>query len=92
MMLFQKHHIRDEENLSILESLGLIRYVIVSFPLRVQYREQVQAEVHYHHLTLLGVEFCEVCSKPRVQDLEKVSEASRKKNLKHRDLLFDIVR
>jgi hypothetical protein len=70
--------IQDEENLSILESLGLIRYVVIKTVVHAKRRFQVS--VHYHHLTRLGVEFCEVCSKPRLHELEQIDEASGRKN------------
>lgn len=70
--------IQDEANLSILESLGLIRYVVIKTVVHAERRFEVS--VHYHHLTRLGVEFCEVCSTPRLRELEQISEASGRKN------------
>jgi hypothetical protein len=72
--------IRDEANLSILESLGLIRYVVIKVTVHAE--SQFQVSVHYHHLTQLGVEFCEVCSKPRLHDLQQIDNASGQRNVR----------
>jgi hypothetical protein len=74
--------IRDDEDLSILESLGLIRYEVITFTVPVG-EEKITYEVsaHYYHLTRLGLEFSKVCLKPRIDELEKVDAISRQKNL-----------
>lgn len=82
--------IRDEANLSILESLGLVKHVCVDLKIRLNRSGYSTLEVstYYHHLTLLGVEFCNVCSKSRVSELEKVDEISRKQKVE-RDRIFE---
>ena len=75
--------VRDDANLSILESLGLIRYVVIRFSISQKRGDGLyQLSTHYHHLTQLGVEFCEVCSKPRLDELQKIDAALRKKGMK----------
>jgi len=81
--------IRDEENLSILESLGLVRYAVITFMVHVGGARSFEVSAHYHHLTRLGVEFCKVCSRSCVDDLEKVDAISRRKGLR-RALPFKI--
>jgi hypothetical protein len=75
--------IRDEEDLSILESLGLVRYAVITFMVHVVHAPKKTFEVstHYHHLTRLGVEFCKICSKSRFDELEKEDNSARQKNL-----------
>jgi hypothetical protein len=78
--------IHDESDLSILESLGLTRYVALEFDVRRgQKMRPFEVSVYYQHLTSLGVKFCEVCSKPRVDELYLINETSLKKNLKYDD-------
>jgi len=78
--------VRDEENLSILESLGLVRYEVISFKASSGDDKRLGYEVsaYYYHLTRLGVEFCKVCSKSRVDELEKVDFISRQKKVTRR--------
>lgn len=78
--------VRDDENLSILESLGLVRYEVISFKVSSNDDNRLDYEVsaHYYHLTRMGVEFCKVCSKSRVDELEKVDFISRQKAVTRR--------
>ena len=71
--------IRRESDLSILESLGLIRRVVINVEVRARSERapNLEAKVFYYHLTNLGVGFCEVCSRPTVLKLERVDEANR---------------
>lgn len=79
---FQGAH--DESDLSILESLGLVRYVALKVPVFLPGQIQRFAVlIHYHHLTELGVEFCQVCSRPRVELLEAINETSRKNGVEY---------
>lgn len=78
--------IQDDSDLSILESLGLIRYVALKVDVSLKrHKRKFEVLIYYHHLTNLGVEFCEVCSKPRVSELEAISVASREKGLNRQD-------
>ncbi len=78
--------IYDGSDLSILESLGLVRYVALKVDVLVGLRKRpFEVIIYYHHLTHLGVEFCEVCSKPRVDELNAINDATRKKGLKAYD-------
>jgi hypothetical protein len=80
--------IRDEEDLSIIESLGLVRYVVIRFDVSLkQGKRKLRVSTYYHHLTNMGVEFCEVCSRPRISEMEKIGTLSHQKNLT-RDELF----
>jgi Abortive infection alpha len=75
---------RRESDLSVLESLGLIRRVVSSFEaeIKVKKKSNVEVSVFYYHLTQLGFEFCEVCARPRVRELEEIDhESARKKGL-----------
>jgi hypothetical protein len=72
----------DEEDLSVLESLGLIRYVVIDFEIGwKREKRKLRVSIFYHYLTALGLGFLEVCSRPRVSDLEKIDVASRAKDL-----------
>jgi hypothetical protein len=72
--------IRDDRNLSILESLGLIRHVGLTCDLVVA-EAAIELSIYYWHLTDFGVEFCQVCSKTRLAQLEQIGEASAEKGL-----------
>ncbi|MGY3588696.1 hypothetical protein ACVIGB_002346 [Bradyrhizobium sp. USDA 4341] len=70
--------IESPADLSILESLGLVRHV----PLKIvaldgSKPERFEVIIDYHHLTELGVGFCEVCSRPRVEELNEIDQRSR---------------
>jgi hypothetical protein len=75
----QQTGVRRESDFAILESLGLIRRVTVELNIELKNPEGVPAwvSIYYYHLTQLGVEFCEVCSRQRVAELEKIDVASR---------------
>jgi hypothetical protein len=73
--------ISDASDVSILESLGLVRGVVLKYVTKNEEDQNFEVSVHYHHLTNLGVEFCEVCSKPRLDALEKIGIAASKKGL-----------
>jgi Abortive infection alpha len=72
--------IRRENDLAILESLGLIRRVVVNVEARARSERaaNLEATVFYYHLTSLGVGFCEVCSRPTILKLEQIDEANRR--------------
>jgi hypothetical protein len=76
--------IHDESDFSILESLGLVREVVLKYRTSPKTRkyQAFETSVHYYHLTNLGVEFCEVCSRTRVAELEKLGTAAAQKGLK----------
>jgi len=67
--------IGKEADLAILESLGLIREDALSFDFQHK-KTAVTLQIHYHHLTDLGVAFCEVCSRPRILELRKVDRSN----------------
>jgi hypothetical protein len=74
--------IREESDLSILESLGLIRFVVLEGDILLKRKKhQFKVSVFYHHLTKLGVEFCEACSRSRLRELEMINLASAEKGL-----------
>jgi hypothetical protein len=84
-----KTGIRQESDLSILESLGLVRYVVLRVTISLKRKSGgFKVWVNYHHLTNLGVEFCEVCSRARLNELEKITIASQKKG-RERQSIFD---
>lgn len=74
--------IPDTSDISILESLGLVRSIVLKCNTGNPEVQTFEVAVHYHHLTNLGVEFCEVCSRPRLDELEQVGVEARKKGLK----------
>jgi hypothetical protein len=47
--------IRDEEDLAILESLGLVRYAVITFMVHVGEARSFETSAYYYHLTRLGV-------------------------------------
>jgi hypothetical protein len=69
----------QEQDLLILESLGLIEKETFEMPFGCNKMQSgpVELQVIYYHLTRLGVAFCEVCSRPRVLELERISERER---------------
>ncbi len=71
--------VRRESDLAILESLGLVRRAAIEFFVELNNPAGVVAEIsiYYFHLTQLGVEFCEVCSRGQIVELERIDEASR---------------
>jgi len=71
--------IRREDDLSILESLGLIRRVVLSIDVKRQRNPSLEAAIFYYHLTSLGVSFCEVCSHPTLLKLEQIDKRNRPK-------------
>jgi hypothetical protein len=78
--------VRDEQNVAILESLGLVRSVVLDFDVPLKRNAGVlNVVVRYYHLTQLGVEFCKVCSRPRADELDRVDDASRQKELKRQE-------
>jgi Abortive infection alpha len=79
--------IHDESDFSILESLGLVREVVLRYTTAAKSRKRQTFEisVHYYHLTGLGVEFCEVCSRTRMAELEKIGTQSSRKGLKRQE-------
>ncbi len=73
--------IHDEENLSILESLGLVRHAVLDFSIKANDEDEwISIKIHYFHLTILGVEFCQVCSRDRVRTLQEIDAKSRRAN------------
>jgi hypothetical protein len=80
--------IREEADMSILESLGLVRYVVIEFNVPLEKRrikKMFEVSAYYHHLTQLDVDFCKVCSRPRVEELEKIGNESRRKKLRREE-------
>jgi hypothetical protein len=71
---FQEREAPDEDDFSVLESLGLIRREMLelSLDLREQASWPVMVQLIYYHLTELGVVFCKVCSRPRVLELQRI--------------------
>ncbi len=67
---------RNDEDLSILESLGLVRYAVITFMVHTEDFGSFEVLTHYYHLTRLGVEFCKVCSRQRVDELKKIDTVS----------------
>src|SRR6185295_11971221 len=65
-----------EVDLAILESLGLIRKVALNISFDRGRRKTSKAEVHYYHLTDLGISFCEVCSRPRILQLQQIDRSN----------------
>ena len=74
--------VREESDMSVLESLGLVRHAAVEFevPHAIE-GKSLRVSVYYHHLTLMGVDFCKVCSRSRYAELEKIGNAARAKKL-----------
>ncbi|MBS0239815.1 MAG: hypothetical protein JSR89_15460 [Proteobacteria bacterium] len=72
----QKTGIHDDLNFSILESLGLIRYVALQSDVKWG-RRKAHVNIYYYHLTELGFEFIQVCARERVQQLEAKDNESR---------------
>jgi hypothetical protein len=70
--------IRREQDLSILESLGLIRHVVLNFEVKKTKSADLAVAIFYYHLTNLGVSFCEVCSRPTFLKLEEIDQMNRK--------------
>ncbi|MGC1780847.1 MAG: hypothetical protein WBB34_23165 [Xanthobacteraceae bacterium] len=70
--------IRREDDLAILESLGLIRKVVIDVDVNApsERAADLEASVYYYHLTTLGFGFCEVCSRPTVLKLEQIDKAN----------------
>jgi hypothetical protein len=65
-----------EADLAILESLGLIREDVLTIECEHK-RNLAKLQIHYHHLTDLGVAFCEVCSRPRILELQAIDDSQR---------------
>jgi hypothetical protein len=77
----------DHSDTSILESLGLIRFVVLKTEIALKRKKtKFEVSVYYHHLTKLGVEFCEVCSRARLGELEAINAASAKSRLQRQDI------
>jgi hypothetical protein len=68
--------IGKEADLAILESLGLIRKNVLTLGFEHK-RNLAKLQIHYHHLTDLGVAFCEVCSRPRILELQEIDDSQR---------------
>jgi hypothetical protein len=91
----QETGIRREADFAILESLGLIRRVSLEYFADLKGSNEVaEVSIHYYHLTALGVDFCEVCSRARMKELRKKDEASRADQAPHdgQDLYDDAAR
>ena len=74
---------RDEDNLSILVSLGLVREMAEMIVVkRGPRRTDIRVILHAHSLTELGVNFVEVCARPRVVELESADQISASKGIK----------
>jgi hypothetical protein len=71
-----------ETDLHVLESLGLVRRVMLDFSTRFKRGKPGSADIGiiYYHLTELGVEFCKICAKPKVKELEAIGDESRAQN------------
>lgn len=80
----QRTGVRRESDLAILESVGLIRRAAIEFVsvLESSADELVDISIYYYHLTQLGVDFCEICSRQAITEMEKIDKASRAKGLK----------
>lgn len=78
---------RDDTDFSILESLGLVRDVALRCVTSAKRRKGQTFEIslHYYHLTSLGVQFCEVCSRTRMTELEEIGAQSTKNGLKRQE-------
>lgn len=79
--------IRAHNDLSILESLGLIREVAFTCDVTVG-GNLAEISLYYWHLTDLGVQFCWVCSSARVQEMEERGRKSSGKNLRSQNSLW----
>lgn len=68
---------RRDTDLSILISLGLIKYTHLDFePIRA--RKHIHISLYYYSLTDLGFGFCQVCCRDKLLDLAKIDEQSRR--------------
>jgi hypothetical protein len=78
--------LREDTDLSILESLGLIRFVVLKEDILLK-RKALKCEVsaYYHYLTKFGVEFCEVVSRSRLNELEIINLASAEKGIERQN-------
>jgi hypothetical protein len=65
-----------EDDLAILDSLGLIRHEALTITFLLKKKPCV-LEIQYYHLTDLGVAFCEVCSRPRLLELQEIDDSQR---------------
>lgn len=72
--------VRRDADLAVLESLGLIRHVVLEleFDFEKPKSREVAVRIYYYHLTFLGVEFCQVCSRPRVLKLQEIDDRNGK--------------
>jgi hypothetical protein len=70
---------RRESDLAILESLGLVRRVGIELDIELQSPNAgpIWVAVYYYHLTRLGVELCEVCSRKQIDKLKEIDLSSR---------------
>jgi hypothetical protein len=66
-------------DLSILESLGLVRHVGMSLDHLFQTEGKARIELYYYHLTEMGIRFCNVCSAPMISKLREKEDSSRRK-------------
>jgi hypothetical protein len=66
----------NPSDLNVLESLGLIQKSMIDFKTDLPSKKpgQIEVSIFYHHLTDLGVEFCEVCCRENVAILKKLNE------------------
>lgn len=83
----QNTGVRRESDLAILESLGLVRRVAIELDIDLDDSSASVAgmSIYYYHLTHFGVEFCEVCSRQKMEELEKIDDASRAKRNQQTD-------
>jgi hypothetical protein len=58
-------------DMHVLESLNLISRVFIDIPLQAPRKFRVEATLIYWHLTALGVDFCQVCARPQVEQLKR---------------------
>jgi hypothetical protein len=75
---------RHESDFAILESLGLVRRAAIEFFLAVSEETVADISIYYHHLTQLGVDFCEVCARTEMKKLEAVGNASRSRGARRK--------
>jgi len=65
-----------ELDLSVLESLGLIRHVDLEVKFACKDSTPAVLRVFYYHLTRMGVDLCSVCSRPKVLALKEKEDAN----------------
>jgi hypothetical protein len=80
---------RDDSDLSILESLGLIRYGAVECEFLVS-GFQAEVSLYYWYLTDFGVQFCEVCSSTGLKMLAEKGANSSRHGLPNQRTLWEL--